>query len=263
LPIDEIESKRLDLQHHIFHLTLEGNLFRAPLDLERVRNVLDMGTGTGFWAIDFAKLYPQTKIVGSDVSSLERPRSYVKDDLPNLTFVLANAEEEWKFEDRFDYIHGRMMTVVFKDVKRVFQHAFDSLQPGGWLEMQDPYSAIKSKDGSIDGTTWEAVTDKWVKSGEARGVPFGTEPPNYKRYMEEIGFVDVHEEVLVWPTGPWMEDQRMKEIGKWWKINHVQAWQAFHRRSTAVGEAKENEDAELEKLLKDIMNPEIHGYVDL
>lgn len=45
----------LDLQHHLFTLTFEGKLYLAPIeDLEGgIHNVLDIGTGTGIWAIDF------------------------------------------------------------------------------------------------------------------------------------------------------------------------------------------------------------------
>jgi hypothetical protein len=47
-----------DLQHHLFLLTLDGELYNAPLkDLSGgLHNVLDIGTGTGIWAIDFGKL---------------------------------------------------------------------------------------------------------------------------------------------------------------------------------------------------------------
>ena len=44
----------LDLQHHLFGLTLGGgNLYTAPLDISKVHRVLDIGTGTGIWAMDF------------------------------------------------------------------------------------------------------------------------------------------------------------------------------------------------------------------
>jgi hypothetical protein len=44
-----------DLQHHLFLLTLNGALYLAPLgDLHGgIQNALDIGTGTGIWAIEF------------------------------------------------------------------------------------------------------------------------------------------------------------------------------------------------------------------
>ena len=53
LPNDENEQDRLDLYHHIFLSLLGGKLYTAPLDNPQM--VLDVGTGTGIWAIDFAE----------------------------------------------------------------------------------------------------------------------------------------------------------------------------------------------------------------
>lgn len=47
-PNDEIENDRLDLQHHLCVLTLEGKLHLCPAGKENVlHRVLDVGTGTG------------------------------------------------------------------------------------------------------------------------------------------------------------------------------------------------------------------------
>ena len=43
-----------DLQHHMYSLTLGGKLFVAPIPEEqKLHRVLDLGTGTGIWAMDF------------------------------------------------------------------------------------------------------------------------------------------------------------------------------------------------------------------
>lgn len=38
-----------DLAHHMYLMTLEGKLHLAPL--ENPQNILDVGTGTGIWAM--------------------------------------------------------------------------------------------------------------------------------------------------------------------------------------------------------------------
>lgn len=53
-PNDEEEQDRMDLVHHLYCLTLKGNLHRAPIPRDTQR-VLDLGTGTGIWAVDFAE----------------------------------------------------------------------------------------------------------------------------------------------------------------------------------------------------------------
>jgi len=40
-----------DLQHHLFVMTLDNQLYLAPLD--NPQKVLDIATGTGIWAIEF------------------------------------------------------------------------------------------------------------------------------------------------------------------------------------------------------------------
>lgn len=51
-PNDEPEQDRLDMFHHIFKIVLGGRLFLTPLREGPLR-VLDIGTGTGIWAIEF------------------------------------------------------------------------------------------------------------------------------------------------------------------------------------------------------------------
>lgn len=53
MPNDENEQERLDLYHHLFLQLLGGKLYTAPL--KNPQTVLDVGTGTGIWAIDFAE----------------------------------------------------------------------------------------------------------------------------------------------------------------------------------------------------------------
>lgn len=48
----QIEQDRLDLQHHMLLIMLDGRLHLAPIN-PNLQNVLDVGTGTGIWAIEF------------------------------------------------------------------------------------------------------------------------------------------------------------------------------------------------------------------
>lgn len=44
----------MDLVHHIYRLMLGGKLYFSPL-ADKVGRVLELGTGTGIWAMDFAE----------------------------------------------------------------------------------------------------------------------------------------------------------------------------------------------------------------
>lgn len=45
------------MHHHIFGLLLDGELHLAPVG-ENPQNILDVGTGTGIWAIEMAEYDP-------------------------------------------------------------------------------------------------------------------------------------------------------------------------------------------------------------
>jgi ubiquinone/menaquinone biosynthesis C-methylase UbiE len=57
-PNDEKEQDRLDMLHHIYLLIQGGRLNTAPLS--NPQRVLDLGTGTGIWALGFAELASHT-----------------------------------------------------------------------------------------------------------------------------------------------------------------------------------------------------------
>lgn len=54
LPNDEDENDRLDLFHHCLTLRCEGKLHYAPIG-DNPQRMLDLGTGTGIWAIEMGK----------------------------------------------------------------------------------------------------------------------------------------------------------------------------------------------------------------
>lgn len=63
----------MDLENHLFCLLLGGKLHLAPL--QSPQRILDLGTGTGIWAIDIADQYPSAQVIGTDLSAVQ-PRWY-------------------------------------------------------------------------------------------------------------------------------------------------------------------------------------------
>jgi len=144
-PNDEKESDRLDLQHHLCNLTFDGKLFIAPIPKDKkLHNAIDLGTGTGIWAIDFADEHPETKVLGVDLSPIQPP--FIP---PNLMFQIDDLEEPWIFSQKFDFIYSRMMIGSIANFPALFQQCFDNLSDGGWIETLDISFPIVLSDGEF------------------------------------------------------------------------------------------------------------------
>ncbi|KAK7731597.1 hypothetical protein SLS63_005283 [Diaporthe eres] len=207
-PNDPAEQDRADLQHKICRIYHGGALHRAPVGLPR--NVLEIATGTGLWAIQYAAEHPGCQVTGTDISRIQP--SKIPD---NCSFVKEDSEhDEWIFQDPFGFIYMRLVSCSFDDYPTVFRKCFDNLEPGGWLELNDSTFVLACEDGSIRGTNIE----KWSQRMSEAQATMGRDPEvpkKYRRWMVETGFVDVVEQVGLLPGNPWPEDPKLRELGKW------------------------------------------------
>ena len=132
LPSDDQEINRLDFQHYMLRYALKGN-YAAPLG--RPATILDVGSGTGRWGLEMAAVFPQARIVGTD---LVAPKAEALAEMPrNFSFVQGNVLEGLPFPDAsFDFVHMRLLLfaipadrwpAVTRELARV-------TKPGGWVE---------------------------------------------------------------------------------------------------------------------------------
>lgn len=107
--------------HHLWLLTLSDKLFLAPI--EDPESILDVGTGTGLWAIDMADLFPGAEIIGTDLSPTQ-----VTTAPPNIRFEVDDACSEWTYpESSFDFVHVRGLTGCIRDWPYLYQQCFRSV----------------------------------------------------------------------------------------------------------------------------------------
>ncbi|KAK6068342.1 methyltransferase domain-containing protein [Seiridium cupressi] len=234
MPNDAAEQDRLDLQHNIYLLLLDGWLHLAPMTTVP-KYVLDIATGTGIWAHDFAEKYPESFVIGNDLSAIQPdPR------VPNLVFQKDDAESLWVFpaphppttecsfpcEHRilFDYVHLRMVVTCFDDTRNVMRQAFDNMSPGGWIEYQDISFDLQA--AQLEGMSIYSIKHACCIRGAATIGRDLLVAKKYKTYLEEIGFVDVQERQMVLPIGPWPRDPKMKDIGHWNLQNTIEGLKA-------------------------------------
>ena len=69
-PNDEIAQEHIDLCHALCLRTFDNKSHLAPLG-PNIQKALDVGTGTGIWAIDFADEFPSAQVIGTDLSPIQ------------------------------------------------------------------------------------------------------------------------------------------------------------------------------------------------
>ena len=142
MPNDIKEMDRLELQHRLFRMTLGDSLSRAPLPKESLREVLDLGTGTGIWVTDFAKEHPDTHVIGVDLSPIQPEQAP-----ENCDFYVADVEKDWTFAPAsLDYVHSRMIISGIKNWPQLISRAMAGLRPNGWVEFQVNLFRLSCKD---------------------------------------------------------------------------------------------------------------------
>lgn len=201
----------LDINHHLSTLALDDQLFLAPLEKGKVKRALDLGTGTGVWAIDFADQFPEAEVIGTDISPTQS--SWVP---PNVKFEIEDFNKTWSYpKNHFDFIHIRWLIGSPEDWYVLLKQSYDALAPGGWFESYEVSAFIESDDGTV---TDNMALGQWgkifVEGGNKLNRSFLVLQEGLQRKaLEAAGFVDIQEHDIKMPIGTWPADPKLKELG--------------------------------------------------
>ncbi|PGH27758.1 hypothetical protein AJ80_00546 [Polytolypa hystricis UAMH7299] len=256
-PNDELELDRMDFEHHLFLTLLDHSYHSAPL--ESPQRILDLGTGTGIWAIDMADLYPMASVIGTDLSPVQP--SFVP---PNLQFQVDDFEREWNYSpSSFDLIHTRLLLASISDYPQLLRRAFKHLKPGGYLEMHDIDPGFYSDDDTIPADSAAAQWSQLFFEGcEKIGhrVPVASE---YRTLFQEAGYVDITVRIEKRPTNyKWPKSNKMKEIGAYTLKNHLDGIHGFSIGlfTRALGWSPEEVEVFLIRCREEWQMKSIHAY---
>lgn len=258
IPNDEAEKQRLDMLHELFRTMTGGKLFLAPIPPTPHR-ILDLGTGTGFWAIEFADQYPSTEVWGNDLSPIQP--DWIP---PNVKFVIDDFEDEWLYGHRkFDFIHARYLAASCKDFSKLLQRCYEFTIPGGYVEFQDWDANMYSQDGSSKGTSIEEYYNIIIPAYEKAGVEVSP-GPKLEGWFRDAGFEDIHVHRFLVPIGAWPKDETLKQVGCWML---TQSAAGFEATALAVltrveGWSKEAVNDLVARSTADAWNPAIHALFD-
>jgi len=134
-PADEEEYDRGDLQHAILKEKMNG-LYAKPELVEAALipkaggqpAVIDLGTGSGNWACEMGRAFPEALVVGLDLVSTsfkEPPPSNCRFECDDVNWGLPH------YKNCFDVVHARFVCTGLKNYYGLLEDSAYILRPGG------------------------------------------------------------------------------------------------------------------------------------
>jgi ubiquinone/menaquinone biosynthesis C-methylase UbiE len=249
LPADDEEINRLDFQHYMLRFAFQGN-YAAPVS--QPASILDVGAGTGRWAIELAQTFPDANVVGIDVKppavdvrATARPDA---DSRPqNYTFVLGNLFEGLPFADHsFDYVHQRLLFTAIPHPRwpSVVQELIRVTRAGGWVELVD---SIGLANG---GPNVEQLME-WIRQLSARRGVDLMDGSRIGDYLRDTALVNRSARRIDLATG-----QHGGRLGKMVATDFVSVCRGFGGVAVAQGITTQTAwDTVLERMQADLNEP--------
>ncbi|KAG8955734.1 hypothetical protein FRC04_007725 [Tulasnella sp. 424] len=283
LPGDDLEQSRLDTQHQAIKLNL-GELFAcpelvraalAPRD-DRRPAILDVGTGSGAWAVDMSKEFPHCDVVGMDL--VEPKAGESGPSLPpncRLEVGDANTYCGLQPEASFDVIHKRAAEPGIRDFHGFLYDCARALRPGGVLllasgspQMYDrernPFPVTDEGEPGFTYAqrTFGAVYEASLKSGNRNGHhsflwdDWIKSNPNFEHIEAKFDYI---------PLGEYGTDvpAAKKEAARKMRTAFAQILDSFKPMLITAGMDQETADAWVKVSIEELTHPETfpEGYV--
>ena len=258
VPNDEGEQERMDIHYHALRLSIGNKLFHAPVDV--LTRILDVGTGTGIWAMDVADEHPEVEVIGFDLSPIQP--TYVP---PNLQFEVLDADESWGYrENSFDLVHTRLMNgFSLKSWPHFYRNAYECLRPGGWVENQEFDCHVLSDDNTVaeDSKVQEWVR-LWNQGAEMAGATGRCDPNRMAQQMRAAGFVNVKISEYKMPIGPWPKDKQLKEAGAYGLVALLDGMQGLSLKifTDCLGWSNVELEVFLAQVRTELKSKSVHSY---
>ncbi|KAJ3459501.1 hypothetical protein MRS44_015574 [Fusarium solani] len=195
-----------------FHSERGNARYWASNDEKQNESMDIVAERVGIWAIDFADEFPNTEVIGTDISPIQP--SWIP---PNLKFEIDDCSQEWTFEpNSVDFVHMRFLYGSIKDWPFLINQAYKACKPGGWAESLEASAMMQSDDGTV---TEDSAMHEWgkffIEGGKKMGQTFTIlEDDVQRKCMEEAGFINIHIDNRKVPISGWPKDPKNKEIGQ-------------------------------------------------
>ncbi len=182
----------------------------------------------------------------------------------NCSFEIDDAEDEWTFTHEFDFIHGRTLLACFSDPASVIAKAFDSLTPGGYLELQDIVMPMKF----VGEVPIDSALYKWnvyIVEASVKSQRPWTNVKEYPRYFRDAGFENVQEFKYLWPSQWPRKGRYFQTLALYFQQDLHDGLEGLTMKlfTNFLGWSREDVLSFLTAVKKDLRDPSVHAYAQM
>ncbi|HEU5378007.1 MAG TPA: methyltransferase domain-containing protein [Ktedonobacteraceae bacterium] len=222
LPKDAQEDERLKFQHHALHHAF-GNHYLAPLSPE-TRTILDVGSGTGIWAMDMAQQFPHAHIISVDITFSSLPQILPQTCL----FAQADILQGLPFPSgQFDFTHQRLLVGAIPAPRwpEVVRELVRVTRPQGWIELLEVGTTVHNAGAAT------ARLLAWVReTSQAQGIEMAM-VTQLGNMLQHAGCQAIETQDIPVPLGAWAG-----RSGEMLKLDAIRVFQAMRPRTTTPAE---------------------------
>ncbi len=222
------EIGQRDFQHFLLKRILKGN-YLAPVP-ENAASIIDVGAGSGYWAREMARAFPQAQVIGIDQAAsaqLSQPGNYL--------FEQANVIKGLPYgHESFDFVHMRAMGLAIPAFhwSRVLRELARVSRPGGWIELVEASMTIFPA-----GEITRSWMDQIKKATEIFGIDLELTIPRLPAMLKEAGLRVVRMFHVDIPLGAWAG-----RLGIMGEANMRAIWRQLQPRHSAAEPEQQAED---------------------
>jgi len=190
--------------HEFWSILFDDRRILVPV--KNPKQILDIGCGTGAWAVELADEISESYVYGIDLSPVQPV--YVPD---NCIFILENILRGSSFpDDKFDLIQSRCIGAGIPDHRWLpyIKEIWRLTKPGGWIQLIEIDPIRYCDDSTMPEDSPLAKCERIVQRvlKDKYSITSHGALDKLAKHVQRAGFIEINQFNFKAPIGKWAQD---------------------------------------------------------